>query len=345
MAVAKMLDPIIPGLAPGSSEDATSQLPALDAMRRLGWTYLGPAEVDRLRGGRRSEVVLKEVLRAQLAKLNRFEYREREHAFTEGAIEDALQELAGMPDEGLVRTNERVWELLRLGKSIPQTVDGDRRSYSVKYVDWEHPENNLFHVTEELEVEAAGSTETRRPDLIGFVNGIPFMVIECKPASLPGGKVPVEEAISQHLRNQGASEIPRLYHFAQLLLGLALNEAKYGATGTPLRFWHVWREEEDAEEALARLVAPCPPAELAPFAEAFRWTRLQVVREANLAAYSAAVGSGREVTEQDGLLHALCRPERLLEMVRRYTVFDGGERKIARYQQYFAVRHAIERMR
>jgi hypothetical protein len=157
--------PWFPTFAPASSEDATSQIPALDLLQQLGWTYLSPAEVDERRGGRRSEVVLRSILRSQLAKLNRFEYRGREYPFTEGAIEDALHELTGIGDDGLVRTNERIWNLLRLGKSIPQTVEGDRRSYTVRYVDWEHPENNLYHVTEEFAVEATGSTDTRRPDM------------------------------------------------------------------------------------------------------------------------------------------------------------------------------------
>lgn len=337
--------PAIPDQAPAVSEDATSQLPALDLLRQLSWTYLSPDDVDRMRGGRRSEVVLKEVLRAQLAKLNRFEYRGREHAFTEGAIEDALHELTGMPDDGLVRTNEKLWDLLRLGKAVPQTVEGDRRSYTVRYLDWERPENNVYHVTEEFAVEAAGSTDTRRPDLVGFVNGIPFVVAECKPASLPGGKVPVEEAISQHLRNQGAREIPRLYHFAQLLLALAFNEAKYGATGTPLRFWNTWREQDLPEEELAHLLGPRSGRELQVFAGAFRRSPLQAVREKSVAAYGASVEKGREVTAQDQLIHSLCRPDRLLEIVRRFTLFDAGDRKVARYQQYFAVNRSIERLR
>ena len=52
----------------------------------------------------------------------------------------------------------------------------------------------------------------------------------------------------------------------------------------------------------------------------------------------------REITEQDVALYALCRCERLLDLVRRFTVFDGGVRKIARHQQYFAVRRAVERV-
>jgi type I restriction enzyme R subunit len=337
--------PTVPDLAPASSEDATSQIPALDLLQQLGWTYLSPAEVDEWRGGRRSEVVLKSILRRQLAKLNRFEYRGREYPFTEGAIEDALHELTGIGDDGLVRTNERVWNLLRLGKSVPQTVEGDRRSYTVRYVDWEHAENNLYHVTEEFAVEATGSTETRRPDIVCYVNGIPLIIIECKPASLPGGKVPVEEAISQHLRNQGASEIPRLYHFAQLLLALAINQAKYATTGTPLRFWQTWRERGLPEEEVARLRGPRARREIKVLRDVLGRGQPTAVRQANLVGYCASLEPGRDVTEQDRLLYALCRPKRLLELTRHFTVFDGGERKVARYQQYFCVKDSLARIR
>jgi type I restriction enzyme, R subunit len=54
---------------------------------------------------------------------------------------------------------------------------------------------------------------------------------------------------------------------------------------------------------------------------------------------------GRQVTEQDRALYALCRPERLLDLAWRFTVFDGGARKIARYQQYFAVQEILSRVK
>lgn len=334
----------VPLLAPVASEDAASQIPALDLLRQLGWEYLSPDEVDRQRGGRRSEVVLTGILRTQLAAMNAFEYRGQRHAFGEGAIQDAVAELTGVADDGLVRTNERIWDLLRLGKSVPQTVDGDRRSYTMQYVDWERPERNVYHMTEEFEVEAAGTTETRRPDVVCFVNGIPFIVIECKPASLPGGKVPVEEGISQHIRNQGAAEIPRLFHFAQLLLSLAVREARYGATGTALPFWFAWRERELQETGLAALRDARPDAERVALRDTLMLSRFRKVMEP-LASYEARLAQPQEITEQDRLLWALCQPKRLLEMVRHYTLFEGGARKIARYQQYFAVRDVVARVR
>jgi type I restriction enzyme, R subunit len=337
------LRPTVPVLAPVATEDAASQIPALDLLQQLGWVYLTPDDVDHLRSGRKSEVILTGILRDRLTRLNGFEYRSRRHAFTEGAIQDAINELTSQIDDGLVRTNEKIWDLLRLGKSVPQILDGDRRSYTIRYVDWENPLNNAYHVTEEFEVEASGTTETRRPDVVCFVNGIPFVVIECKPASLPAGKVPVEEAISQHLRNQGASEIPRLYHFAQLLLSLGVNAAKYGATGTPLRFWYGWREEELPAAELALLKGPRPESNRVALRDTLMACRFRKV-SGPLSTYCASLELGREVTEQDQLLWSLCQPQRLLEIVRHYTVFDGGERKVARYQQFFTVRRILERV-
>lgn len=336
----------IPDRSPSTTEDATSQIPTIDLLEQIGWKYVSPNEIDQLRGGRRSEVVLTSVVREALTRLNAFQYGGRRHAFTEGAIQTAITELTNPVDDGLVRTNEKIWDLLRLGKSIPQTVDGNRQSFTVRYIDWDNPINNVYHVAEEFEVEASGTTETRRPDLVCFVNGIPFIVIECKPSSLPGGKNPIEEAISQHLRNQSTNEIPRLYHYAQLLLSLAITDAKYGATGTKLSFWSRWRESESPDLALLR--APRPVNECSALYERLLESRYRSVRESTreyVASCTSSLKLGRAITEQDRLLYNLCRPARLLEIVRHFTVFDGGERKVARYQQYFAVHDIVNRVR
>jgi type I restriction enzyme R subunit len=334
----------IPEHTPAHREDATSQIPALDLLMQLGWRYLRPTEVRHHRGGRRSEVLLRGVLRSQLQKLNRYEVRGESYAFGPGAIEDAIAELAGIPDDGLVVTNERIWDRLRLGKSVVQTVDGAQRSFTIRYVDWDEPANNIYHVVEEFAVEREGSTETRRPDIVCFVNGIPFLVIECKASSLPG-QVPVEVAISQHLRNQGRGEVPRLFHYAQLLLALAVNDARYGTTGTPLPYWYTWRERELAEVELERLRGPRTLEEVEVLRGELMYSPLRVAHAAEVDSYLASLAHGREVTAQDRLVNALCRPERLLELVRHFTIFEGGARKAARYQQYFAVKRVMAQLR
>ena len=337
----------IPEDTPAFTEDLLSQLPALHLLQKLGWTLLTPAEALRLRGGRRGEVVLRSILERQLGELNSFEHRGRRHAFDRSAIEDGVRALTQSGDDGLVRTNEKLWALLRYGKAIPQTVDGDTKSYTLRFIDWAHPERNVYHVSDEFAVESSGTTETRRPDLVLFVNGIPFCVIECKRPGVSGaGEAdPLEQAIGQQLRNQRESEIPRLFHYAQVLFALAVNDAKYGATGTTLPFWQAWRESVLTEDALRVLLQTPFTAEerertFAADPHRFKGTTPSRAR----AAWERVVAAGRSPSEQDRMLNAIARPERLLALASRYTVFEGGARKLARYQQYFTAEEILRRV-
>ncbi len=321
---------------PRFDEDSISQLPALHLLQNLGWQYLTPEEALKLRGGKPGGVLLEGVLADWLRKHNRVRFKGRELPFTEGNILSALQALKEIPFDGLVRTNEKIYDLLCLGKSLQQSVDGDIKSFTLHYIDWEHPENNVFHVTEEFAVERTGSHQTRRPDIVLFVNGIPFGVIECKS---PHIKDPIREAISQQIRNQKDDEIPHLFLYSQLLLALSKNEAKYATTGTPAKFWAVWREESpDFEEKLQELVnIPLSEEQVDKLFIENEW----LVRE-KPAEYGTLK---RQVTEQDRALFALCRPERLLELSYRFILFDAGVKKIARYQQYFCVKKIMDRIK
>lgn len=321
-------------------EDHISQVPALQVLQNLGYRYLTPDEALAYRGGRTSGVLLEGILAEQLRKINHIRFKGQTYAFSEGNIQSAIQDLKGQLFEGLIRTNEKVYDLLTLGKSLPQVIDGDMKSFPLNYIDWTDWENNAFHVAEEFPVDRTASSDTRRPDLVLFVNGIPFAVIECKRHVDPSGtaeKDPLDQAISQQVRNQKEDEIPRLFVYAQLLMAISKNDAKYATAGTPSKFWGWWREDLD-ENVLRQLINRPLSAEQKDrmFAGRFRYVR---------AFFDRMEGAGREPTAQDRALFSLCRPERLLELTLRYTVFDAGERKIARYQQYFTVRTIMDRIR
>ena len=159
------------------SELTRSQLPALHLLQNLGYTYLSPREALALRGGRADAVILESVLLDWLARNNEIQYHGQRYPFSEANIHTAVQVLKETLSIGLLRTNESIFDLLSLGKSLPQSVNGNLKSFSLRYIDWEHPEKNVYHVAEEFVVERRGSHETRRPDLVLFVNGIPFGVI------------------------------------------------------------------------------------------------------------------------------------------------------------------------
>jgi len=289
---------------PSFTEKNDSQNPALALFQSMGYTYISPSEALKLRQ-KRSQVVLEEILLNQLRQLNQYEYRGVNHHFSEGNIQNALHALKNTNEDNLVATNEKIYDLLTLGKSFEENINGDRKSFSIQYIDWQNIENNVFHVTEEFEVE--GLYANRRPDIVLFVNGIPFVVIENKRRDI---KFSIENAITQHIENQKIeSGIPQLFYYAQLLLAVQPNEVKYATIDTKAKFWSIWREEHDTEQDILPLL------------------------------------ENRLPTTQDQALYALCRPKRLIELIYQYVLFDNKIRKIARYQQYFAVKNTLARVK
>jgi len=316
------------------NEKYLSQIPALQQLINLGFEYLPQEQALAARQGKTGNVLLEDVLREQLRKINRIQHKGREYLFSEENIQSAVQRLKNVRYDGLLKTNEAVYELLTLGTALEQNIEGDTRSFTLRYVDWDDWRNNRFHVAAEFSVNRSRSEETARPDIVLFVNGIPFVVIECKSP-----KVEVEQAISQSIRNQRDEYIPRLFAYVQMVLGVNKNAARYATVGTPARLWSVWKEMQDNDDDVAASVhRPLAAAEKARL-----FTRDFAIARRFFDAMEAE--GNRDVTGQDAAIFHLCRPERLLELVYRFTVFDAGVRKIARYQQYFTVKSILSRVR
>ena len=280
-----------------------SQKPAIALLQSMGYTYISPEDCEKQRGSR-YHVLLKDILRGQLRRLNRYSYAGAENEFSAANIERAMEELDEPLTDGLVRTSEKIYDALLLGKSYPETVGGGKSlSFNLKYIDWEHPENNLFHVTEEFAVESQDKLHNTRPDIVLFINGIPFAVIECKAPHISA-----DQAVEQMIRNQQADYIPQLFKYAQIVMATNKNAVKYATAGTPKKFWSVWKEQDTAflDSRLTQLVADRAP------------------------------------TEQDRNIISLFSQERLMELTRYFVLFDANVKKICRYQQYFAIREIIK---
>lgn len=328
-------------------EDLDSQVPAIQLLHAIGWKYLSREEALALRDGREDRVVLTGILRPWLEANNRIEVKGETHLFTDGNISEAIRRLTDEPYDGLVRTNEKLYHLLTLGTSLDQTIESDRKGRSLKYIDWEHPGKNIYHVTSEFAVERSKSHDTRRPDLVLFVNGIPFVVIECKrrDKDAQAGKRQIDVAVEQLIGYQKDEEIPKLFQYAQLLLATSVNDILYGTVGTPKKFWGVWREEGQHDQAVHAAANQRLPADI----EAKVFAPLEVrhadaYREARRHFDALWAAGDRLPTAQDKTLWATLRPQRLLELVYGYVLFDAGVRKVARYQQYFAVRATISKV-
>lgn len=280
-----------------------SQRPALALLDAMGYTYISPADCDKQRGSR-YHVLLRDILRGQLRRINRYVYAGAENEFSAANIERAMEDLDEPLTDGLVCTSEKIYDALLLGKSYPETVgDGKMLSFNLRYIDWDNPQNNVFHVTEEFAVDSQDRQHNARPDIVLFINGIPFAVIECKAPHIP-----VEEAVGQMIRNQQAAYIPHLFKFAQLVVATNKNAVKYATAGTPKKFWSVWKDQDD-EWLQTRLKALVPD---------------------------------RMPTEQDRNIVSLFSPERVYELIRYFILFDANVKKVCRYQQFFAVREIMK---
>ncbi len=328
---------------PSFQEDHISQIPALQFLQNLGYAYLSPEEALQLRGGKSSAVLLEGVLEAQLRKINRIQYKGGVHEFSDSNIQAGINALKDVPlQEGLIAANESVYNLLTLGKALEQSIDGDKKSYTLQYIDWKNPGNNTFHVTEEFSVQRAGSHEHYRPDIVLFVNGIPLVVIECKR---PDIKEPIKEAISQHLRNQQEDGIRILFAYSQILLSLSVNDAAYATTATIEKFWSKWKEQLESPEEQQQFDTALAEVKNRPLADA-QMRRLFAQRYAYVRQqFEKAAEYERVVTEQDQYLYCICRPERLLDLMFNFIVYDSGIKKVARYQQYFAIKKTMRRLR
>lgn len=296
-------------MTPDTSENKIQQN-SINLLQSLGYKFISREENLRLRGGKTSEVLFREILTQKLGEINGYEYNGKRYKFSQSNVLKAVDELAGVSlNEGLMVANERITNLLLLGTSLEENLeDGTRRSFSFKFIDFENLQNNDFYVTEEFEVSRVSQSDAqkhRRPDLVLFINGIPIVVIELKKSS-----VSLENGIKQLEKEQGKDEIAHLFKYIQLTITANGSGARYGTTGTAFKFYSVWKEQDEAKakESLKSVV------------------------------------NGREVSALDMTLFALLSKDRLLRLVRHYIVFDKKMKKVCRYQQFFAIEETLKRV-
>lgn len=320
-------------------EEQSAKIPALALLTHLGYQFIPTSECS-IQRGRLSTVILPKVLREVLSKKT-FSFMGKDHPLSVASIDKIVHELASPAmNEGLKAANEKLYNILTYGIGVTEFIDGKKANPTIQIIEWEKPERNVFHFTEELKVENTHGTDHRIPDIVCFVNGLPWVVIEAKrPDSSKEGKPTVAEGISQNIRNQKVDEIPHLFAYSQLLLSINGHDGQYATCGTPEKFWAKWKEEEIIEAEFVRLKnKPLSPTQ---FEAIFKHRSAKVTDE-----YLTLIAGGElVVTDQDRLLVSLLRHDRLLEMTRLYTLFDKKAGKIvARYQQVFGIKALVERI-
>ena len=300
-------------------EAQLSQIPAVLELVNLGYTYLSCEAITSMREGE-SQYILREIANRAMRSIN-------PDTVSDKSIRDAVIELETEVDldAGIYSASEQIFSWLIKGRSKSELIDGRRVSPQLRFIDWENPLNNSFHVGVEFKVEGLSThAARRRPDIVLFVNGIPFAVIENKKPS-----VDVEEAIQQMWRNQQVGETPKFFLYPQILVATNSLHFRYGTLLTEPKFYANWRERNLSETEYKKAVSECinQPVDASIVQ--------QVSADLNRCQFTQ--NTNRKPTEQDGGIYSLLEPSRMLHFVRNYIIYDGGIKKAARHQQITAI--------
>lgn len=200
-----------------------------------------------------------------------------------------LKRAAGNIAAGLYHANKEVYGLLRYGVNVSGEASENKKY--VHLIDWKNPLANDFYIAEEVTIKGRN---TKRPDLVIFVNGIALALIELKRST-----VSVHHGIRQNLDNQTDEFIPQFFTTVQLVFaGNDTEGLHYGVIHTSEKFWLRWKEPNSAV-----------------------------------------------ANELDRSVLQFFDKNRLLEYIHDYLIFDGGIKKAARPNQYFAIQASQPRVK
>lgn len=190
--------------------------PAIRFLQELGYTYVNPALHPSLREGD-NHAIFRTQLENAVARLN----------------EVSLEVAHSVASELLGKTDNEEWLKLLRG-NYSRTVPGKTTQQTIKLIDFDNVDNNVFVVTHQLTIKGAN---TRRPDVVIYVNGLPLVVLEAKS---PIAKETIDDAITQ-IRIYEA-DVPRLFFTNQFNIATDGKRLRYGATGASKGHWAEWKD-------------------------------------------------------------------------------------------------------
>lgn len=213
-------------------------------------------------------------------------------------------------NDDLYQANKNVYAALRYGINVKEEA-GQNKS-TVHLIDWKNIQENDFAIAEEVTIKGQ---HNKRPDIVIYVNGIALGVLELKRST-----VSVSEGIRQNNDNQKHLFIKPFYSTIQLVMaGQDVEGLRYAAIDTSEKYYLKWKEVSEEfnpnDTYLLELTKPI---------------REQADKADNLL--------DKHIIEMLG-------KERLLEILHDFVVYDRGQKKFCRPNQYFGLKAAQEHIR
>lgn len=281
------------------------ELPAIEQLKELGWTYIHGAELTPETGARAylRDVVLVEQLDAAIKRINPW--------ISDENLKKVSRELTHPNFAGLMEYNHAIYQTLINYQSVEQDLGKGRKGQTVKIIDFDNLDNNEFVCTNQFKVE--GANQKIIPDIVCFVNGLPLAIIECKSPYITS---PMSEGINQlrryaNLRHPHDDEgAEKLFWYNQLMVSSCRDQAKVGTISSSSQHYGDWKD-------------------------AYPFTDKELDGENTTAQQRLLAG----MFNKQGFL------DLLQNFVIYETVDGRLIKKVARYQQYRAVNKVIERLK
>ncbi len=213
-------------------------------------------------------------------------------------------------NDDLYQANKNVYSALRYGINVKEGAGQNKKT--VHLINWRNPQENDFAIAEEVTIKGQ---HDKRPDIVIYINGIAVGVLELKRSI-----VCVSEGIRQNNVNQKHLFIKPFYTTIQLLMaGQDVQGLRYAAIDTAEKYYLKWKEVNEKEN----------PNDL------YLLALTKPIRE--------------QASKADNLLDKhiieMLGKERLLEILHDFVVFDRGQKKFCRPNQYFGLKAAQENIR
>jgi len=214
------------------------ELPALEQLQSLGWSYVEGAKLSPDESDERSslkDVVLEKRLTDSLKHINPW--------INEENLRKVVRDLTKTPYSNLVEANQGIWTQINQSVSVMQDLGKGNKGQAVHIIDFERPENNEFLCTNQFKV--SGVNQNIIPDILCFVNGLPLAVIECKSPYITN---PMEAGIGQLLRyanrrtpehDEGAE---KLFHYNLMMVSTYRDEARVGTITAGMEHYLEWKD-------------------------------------------------------------------------------------------------------
>ena len=230
----------------------------------------------------------------------------------EDQINEVLRRITVLSSNSLLKANFEVHTLLLENTSVLENRKTGERSPTVKYIDFQNPENNSFVAISQFKITVPGTKKYIIPDIVLFVNGLPLVVVECKSPSISD---PIGEAVNQLMRycnRRGAKEgNEKLFWYNLFMVATSNQVAKYGTITSEYEHFVEWKD-------------PYP--------------------------YSISDIGKENVTSQDVLIWGMLSKRNLLDILHTFTIFKedpktGIIKVVPRYQQFRAVKKIVKKIK